>query len=538
MAVYIVFGVMVGIVFWKLDEGIVGIRGRSSVVTEVYLYSAMAMLAIAFERDFDRAALISGSFYICSSLMAGFIIPTNQIPRGVSWIKTVSFHRLAYQTWTSLEFTDRRFDCPFHPTAVSASNGNNTVSLNLWDPARCAPFEGNTILVELLQVETHARQGGKSSLGEKVGGQSLENKESLKNESEVRVDFLDQVQSQHQPPSRVPVTIRIVNLSLALVKRGLFEIIGIYQPYDEARKILLGNIDIVIAPAKLTAILGGSSSGKTTFLNALLNRTQDNVQITGDIYFNGTKNPSIRQINTVSAYVRQGDGTLMTHLTVRKTLHYAVELGMNKNNLSAAQKSARVEEVIELMGLQDGLDALTALSVMQTLKKIALSGRTVVCKIHQPRVDIWDEFDDVLLLVSGGRLAYAGRPDQAMDHFERAGYSLPLYTNLPGLRTTVASAAVMVLVNFAYITAGESFGIAYSSYFASNAGLGVTLVNSTILWLSFLAGVLIVKLPPILQVVNLVSIFRYASISTALEEFRGLEVNIPEVATTSLSPRL
>lgn len=48
------------------------------------------------------------------------------------------------------------------------------------------------------------------------------------------------------------------------------------------------------------------------------------------------------------------------------------------------------------------------------------------------------------------------------------------------LRTTVASAAVMVLVNFAYITAGESLGIAYSCYFASSAGLGVALMNSTV----------------------------------------------------------
>lgn len=78
---------------------------------------------------------------------------------------------------------------------------------------------------------------------------------------------------------------------------------------------------------------------------------------------------------------------------------------------------------------------------MQTLKKIAATGRTVVCTIHQPRVDIWNEFDDVLLLVSGGKLAYAGRADYAMDHFERAGYSLPLYTNPPGMLSTLNEAS-------------------------------------------------------------------------------------------------
>ncbi|KAG0063772.1 hypothetical protein BGZ89_009639 [Linnemannia elongata] len=902
MAVYIVFAVMVGVVFWKLDGGIVGIRGRASVIyvigsfqpyllsilsvykgvadMKVYdrerkeqLYSpaafiisyslcqipvnivaavahtiiiyymaglrtdgvywmgwflvtsillqcsisAMAMLAIAFERDFDRAALISGAFYLCSALTAGFIIPTNQIPRGVRWIEIVSFHRLAYQTWTSLEFTDRRFTCPFRLSPASITHPG---SLDLWDPVLCVPWEGNTILVDILQVKPHAypdrliyfalhyfgylllawliltlfpkkdsqacsrkspfenmflpftrlfvsRKGSKNLLVKRrTERHSAEKKQSLEEESEIRVDI-----PGHDGPTRASVTIRVVDLSLSLVKRGLLERVGLTRGSDEASRVLLAKIDIVIPPAKLTAILGGSGSGKTTLLNALLNRTQEGIQVSGDIYFNRTKNPSIGQINTVSGYVRQGDGMLLTHLTVRETLDYAAELGVGKT-LSAIEKRARVEEVIELMGLQEcadvmignseksgcsggqrrrvsigmqlvnepaclfldeptsGLDALTALSVMQTLKRIATSGRTVVCTIHQPRVDIWEELDDVILLVSGGRLAYAGRADQAMDHFEHAGHSLPLYTNPPDfmidtvsvsfrsreqeaasrttinmlttfykqeqakklhkaaesgaaggigasdgssedtlgtevphhagfiattrtltqrmfknavrqhgaylnrimepflisviitlfywgledtpdgllnrlglfhqlmggalsgliihlevfpkesgvalremsngsysassfllaymlnelpitivssslsalwimavtrLRTTVASAAVMVLVNFAYITAGESLGIAYSCYFASSAGFGVALMNSTIVWLSFLAGFLIVKLPPILQVVNYVSIFRYASISLALEEFRGLQVSIP--AATSSSAR-
>lgn len=196
------------------------------------------------------------------------------------------------------------------------SNGTSTASLDLWDPVQCLPFEGNTILLEVLQVKPHAypnrlvyfaahyfgylllawlvltffpkkdalvcsrkspfenmflpfmrlfvsRQGDKRSLGKKVGGQSLEKKESLNDESGVQVDIPDHDdQGQHQVPSRVPVTIRAVNLSLALVKRGFFEIAGIYRSCDEAPKILLSNIDIEIAPAKLTAILGGSGSGK------------------------------------------------------------------------------------------------------------------------------------------------------------------------------------------------------------------------------------------------------------------------------------
>ncbi|KAF9944793.1 ATP-binding cassette sub- G member 1, partial [Mortierella alpina] len=68
-------------------------------------------------------------------------------------------------------------------------------------------------------------------------------------------------------------------------------------------------------------------------------------------------------------------------------------------------------------------------TLVLTLKKIALAGRTVVCTIHQPRIDIWNEFDNVLLLMTEGRLAYAGKASDAIAYFDHAGYVLPEGTN-------------------------------------------------------------------------------------------------------------
>lgn len=66
------------------------------------------------------------------------------------------------------------------------------------------------------------------------------------------------------------------------------------------------------------------------------------------------------------------------------------------------------------------------------MKKIAATGRTVICTIHQPRADIWHVFDNVVLLVTGGRAAYTGRADGILEYLQEAGHVAPPFTNLPG----------------------------------------------------------------------------------------------------------
>jgi len=80
-----------------------------------------------------------------------------------------------------------------------------------------------------------------------------------------------------------------------------------------------------------------------------------------------------------------------------------------------------------------------AKAVVLTLKRIAASGRTVVCTIHQPRADIWHVFDNVVLLVTGGCAAYSGRADKVVEYFEQAGHVAPPFTNVPDFILDTAS---------------------------------------------------------------------------------------------------
>ncbi len=48
-----------------------------------------------------------------------------------------------------------------------------------------------------------------------------------------------------------------------------------------------------------------------------------------------------------------------------------------------------------------GLDSEIALGIMQMLRQMAKSGRTVACTIHQPNSEIVDTFDALMLLAKG-----------------------------------------------------------------------------------------------------------------------------------------
>ena len=72
----------------------------------------------------------------------------------------------------------------------------------------------------------------------------------------------------------------------------------------------------------------------------------------------------------------------------RKRLTIAVELIANPSIIFMDEPTS-------------GLDARVAAIVMRTVRNTVDTGRTVVCTIHQPNIDIFDVFDEVRYLSSG-----------------------------------------------------------------------------------------------------------------------------------------
>ncbi|KAB8277491.1 P-loop containing nucleoside triphosphate hydrolase protein [Aspergillus minisclerotigenes] len=278
------------------------------------------------------------------------------------------------------------------------------------------------------------------------------------------LDTSDSADSRHNP---VYIEARDVSVYLAT---SPFERIRRAWKFTKSTDIplqpsrILHNVRACIPPAQLTVILGGSGSGKSSFLNALSGRTQNGrLNVTGSITYNGSVHIGAFR----SAYLVQHD-ILPAMLTVREILSYASELSLGSAGASEIDRA--VDNIISRLGLENcaetrigdsknkgcsggerrrvsigiqllkatsvlfcdepttGLDATTAFQVIQTLKRLADSGMTVVISLHSPRSDAWSLFDNVILL-SGGHLMYSGLPNMVGDYFKDCGYEMPPFVN-------------------------------------------------------------------------------------------------------------
>ena len=209
--------------------------------------------------------------------------------------------------------------------------------------------------------------------------------------------------------------------------------------FDIGDRLLLNDVSFSLGPRTLTAIVGPSGAGKSTLLGVLTGRTKPT---SGQIFIGGVDlHTQFQSLSRQIGSVPQAD-ILHTRLTVRQALNYGAQLRL-PNDTSKEEREARVADVmdkLELTGRADlridrlsggqrkrasiGLELLTSpqllvldeptsgldpgldAHVMETLRNLADDGQTVVLVTHS--VDNLDFCDNVILLASGGKVAYAG----------------------------------------------------------------------------------------------------------------------------------
>lgn len=243
-----------------------------------------------------------------------------------------------------------------------------------------------------------------------------------------------------------------------------FRNIFLYVPEKSGHeKIVVNDITGHLQSGKLAVIMGESGCGKTSLIESIGGRAFHG-RVEGEIYVNGI----LRQIEHFSDHIGfvPKDDVMHAELTIKENFLFTGKLTLprgtsihdilalasdvindlglervansivgdiSRRGVSGGEKK-RVNIGLELMRKPSvlfldeptsGLDASSAMYVMHSLSKLVRNqGMTICATIHQPRKQIFDMFDSLILLGVGGKLIYHGEVSgsKMSNYFNALGY--------------------------------------------------------------------------------------------------------------------
>ncbi len=218
----------------------------------------------------------------------------------------------------------------------------------------------------------------------------------------------------------------------------------------------LDHVNFEVKRGEMLCIIGPSGSGKSTLLSVLSGQRQPS---RGKVRLNGISLYERREhLVPFIAHMPQEEA-LNPQLTVREHLRHAVTI--RRPALSLAEHERRVDSMLAELGLQaiarrrvgspgektlsggersrlnlgldlgsraevflfdepiSGLSSKDSEHVAETLRSLARD-KIVIASLHRPGAPVLRLFDKVLLLDSGGRLAYFGTPAGMVGYFREA----------------------------------------------------------------------------------------------------------------------
>ncbi|CAN9499623.1 unnamed protein product [Ophioblennius macclurei] len=233
------------------------------------------------------------------------------------------------------------------------------------------------------------------------------------------------------------------------------------------KQTAINRLSLRVRSGQMLAVIGSSGCGKTSLLDIITCRGEGGSITSGEILINGRPNTP-QLVKKSIAHVRQDD-RLLPHLTVRETLSFVAKLRL-PTHFSQQQRDQRVDDVIAELRLRQcahtrvgndfvrgvsggerrrvsiavqllwnpgilildeptsGLDSFTAHNLVITLSRLARGNRLVLLSVHQPRSDIFQLFDLVVLLSSGSAV-YCGPARDMVHYFTALGHPCPRYCN-------------------------------------------------------------------------------------------------------------
>ncbi|KAJ8974285.1 hypothetical protein NQ317_013174 [Molorchus minor] len=247
-------------------------------------------------------------------------------------------------------------------------------------------------------------------------------------------------------------TFRWENISVSIKSRQFT-----FCQLTETCKILLNNVSGFGKSSSLIAIFGPSGCGKTTLLGSISGR----IKVKNGILKLNNNIATERYIRSISGYIPQED-YLMESLTVYEQMQFMTALKLHK---SKGERNTKIKTLLTELGLDasrhtilrslsggekrklslatelindpyilfcdeptTGLDSFSALAVIQKLEAVAMTGKLVLVTVHQPSSQLFDLFNNIILLANG-QLIFEGSKQQAKLFFEKAKLYCPVSYN-------------------------------------------------------------------------------------------------------------
>ena len=287
-----------------------------------------------------------------------------------------------------------------------------------------------------IEVEDLGSRNGTFVDGARIDGRVVLTPGSEVALGNIRLRLVDAAGTLERRDSAANVTIEAEGITVEVLQRG-------------KRQRLLDPISLTVFPSELVALMGLAGAGKTTMMRALNGYTRPT---SGRVLFNGEDLYANQdQFRLQVGYVPQDD-ILYPQLTVREALFYTAKL---RTDLTNPEIDERIKTVLTDLGIEDiggrligsperkvisggqrkrvniamellsdpsvlfldeptsGLSSYDASQVIGVLRRMADGGKTVVCTIHQPSIDVFRQFDSLIVVArdkgdNPGLLAFFG----------------------------------------------------------------------------------------------------------------------------------
>ncbi|XP_010415237.1 PREDICTED: ABC transporter G family member 39-like isoform X1 [Camelina sativa] len=436
-----------------------------------FCVNQMALSLFRFLGAIGRTEVISNSIGTFTLLivftLGGFIIAKDDIQPWMTWAYYLSPVMYGQTAIVMNEFLDERWSSPNYDTSIKAKTVGEVLLKSrgfftepYWFWISIVALLGFSLLFNLFYILALMYL---NPLGNSKATVEEEVKDKQKGTEEIAgsVMELNNSSSSHDPKRGMvlpfqPLSLAFNNVNYYVDMPAEMKAQGV----ESDRLQFLRDVGGAFRPGILTALVGVSGAGNTTLMDVLAGRKTGGY-IEGSISISGyPKNQET--FARVSGYCEQND-IHSPHVTVYESLIYSAWLRLSAD-IDAKTREMFVEEVMELVELKpirnsivglpgvdglsteqrkrltiavelvanpsiifmdeptSGLDARAAAIVMRTVRNTVDTGRTVVCTIHQPSIDIFESFDELLLMKRGGQVIYAGslghQSQKLIEYFE------------------------------------------------------------------------------------------------------------------------